>query len=65
MKRLGRWWRERNRTSWLYCYRCRHDLNGDNQSFIMEVGDRWNYKCANCGAFSTFRLDYPVPVRVA
>lgn len=65
MKRIKKWWRDRNRTSWLYCHQCRHDLNGDNQSFLMELDNRWHYKCAHCGAFSVFSLDYPVPVRVA
>lgn len=64
MDKIERWWRDRHRTSWLSCYVCRHDLNGDDDSFIDEVNNEWRYRCANCGVVSTFSLDGPIPMRV-
>lgn len=52
------------RTSWLYCPHCRHDLNGDNDSFIGEAAQHWFYLCAQCGVGSKFSLHFPVPVYV-
>lgn len=57
--------RAAQRSSWLHCHACQHDLNGDTESFIGEIGNEWHYRCSNCGATSVFSLDYPTPVRVA
>lgn len=48
---IFQWKKNRNRYSWLWCPVCRHDLNGDNDSFVKESKNRmfWYYKCANCG----------------
>ena len=56
--------RKARRSSWLYCYVCHHDLNGDDKSFLCEFNNMWHYRCANCGQQSAFSLDYPIPVLV-
>lgn len=58
------WKNNQDRTSWLWCPICNHDLNGDNESFKGESKDHmfWNYKCANCGCKSKFGLWFPMPV---
>ncbi len=51
------------RTSYVYCPRCRHDLNGDDESFVLEVDGIVTYRCANCTHNSQFDFcHYPVPV---
>jgi hypothetical protein len=58
-------WRANNkRYSWLYCPLCKHDLNGDNESFLKEDKDYWYYKCSNCGCKSKWLLDM-LPIVVA
>ena len=57
--------RKPTRTSWVWCPRCRHDMNGDNESFIQDVEGIVLYRCAGCGHESTFDFaHYPVPVCV-
>ncbi len=51
------------RTSWVYCPQCRHDLNGDDKSFVSDHDGRVTYRCASCGHVSLFDFArYPVPV---
>jgi len=66
MNRLRKWWRDRGGTSWIYCPKCHHDLNGDGYSFAQHgMGDHLAYyRCATCGLQSKFDLDAPVPLYV-
>lgn len=57
--------RNADRTLWLTCRTCDHDLNGDGDSFVEDTGDAWVYVCASCGARSVFSLAYPVPALVS
>jgi transposase-like protein len=50
------------RTSWAYCPKCRRDLNGDNDSFVDDMGSYVRYTCATCGFNSQWDFDTPVPV---
>lgn len=50
------------RTSWIYCPRCRRDLNGDNVSWVDNCGGMERYTCATCGFNSEFDLDAPAPI---
>lgn len=59
------WSKDRSRTSWLYCPVCKHDLNGDDKSFLRESDGHWYYKCANCGCKSKWSLLYLAPVCIA
>jgi hypothetical protein len=60
----------RARTCWVYCPKCRRDLNGDNLSFIYlaEAGtppDRYaGYRCATCATVSRWDFDAPVPLLI-
>lgn len=65
LKAYSEWRKDRNRTSWLYCPVCKHDLNGDDKSFLREKDNHWFYKCANCGCKSKWGLLYLMPVCVA
>lgn len=58
------WWKQRKRSSWLYCPVCHHDLNGDEKSFLEEKNDHWYYKCARCGCKSKWSLAFLLPVVV-
>lgn len=51
-----------NRSSWAYCPQCRRDLNGDNDSFIDDIGSYVRYTCASCGFNSQWDFDAPAPV---
>lgn len=50
------------RTCWVFCPQCRHDLNGDDKSFVIELGSMVTYRCASCGHISRFFFDAPVPI---
>lgn len=50
------------RTSWIYCPHCRRDLNGDNDSFVDDMGSQVRYTCATCKTNSEFDLDAPVAI---
>lgn len=50
------------RTSWIHCPQCRRDLNGDNESFVDDMGSEVRYTCATCNTNSLFELDAPVPI---
>lgn len=50
------------RTCWVYCPRCRRDLNGDNDSWVAYVNRMERYRCASCGFRSEFDFDPPAPV---
>lgn len=57
-------WRDRapRRTSWVWCPRCRRDLNGDDASFQRDDNGVVEYVCATCGHRSKWLFDAPVPV---
>lgn len=59
---LRRWWRDRGRTSWCYCPGCRHDLNGDDASFVQDLEGFVLYKCASCGSTSQWDFTAPAPL---
>lgn len=52
------------RSSWVYCWNCKRDLNGDNSSYVREVGpyDYVWYKCASCGHHSVFDFGAPAAI---
>lgn len=71
VKTVKKWQRNNKRYSWLYCPACKHDLNGDNESYqfqrLTNVNGQdecfWFYKCANCSCESQWLLDvFPMPV---
>jgi hypothetical protein len=59
------WLKDQKRTSWLYCPICKHDLNGDNNSFLHEKDNHWFYKCSNCGCKSKWSLSFLTPICIA
>lgn len=60
---LLRWFRRPSRSCWVWCPFCRHDLNGDEASFISETEEGVVlYRCAGCGRESRFDFNPPVPV---
>lgn len=50
------------RTCWVHCPHCHHDLNGDDASFVSDDEDGVRYICAHCGAESLWLFDAPVPL---
>lgn len=51
------------RTCWVWCPVCKHDLNGDDESFVSDDENGVHYRCASCGFRSLFDFDIaPVPV---
>lgn len=63
IKTFKYWRAENKRDNWIYCPLCKHDLNGDNKSFIKDDGKYWWYKCSKCGCKSKWyfhMMPYPV-----
>lgn len=52
------------RSSWVYCPNCRRDLNGDNESFVDDMGGLVRYTCTSCKANSEWLFDAPVPIHL-
>jgi len=51
-----------DRTSWIYCPVCRHDLNGDNESFVSMPDEVATFSCAACSHVSRWLMAAPVPL---
>ena len=50
------------RTCWVWCPNCRHDLNGDGESFVSDGADGVFYDCVKCGTRSRWDFDVPAPL---
>lgn len=61
--------RIQHRSCWVYCPRCRRDLNGDDSSFIdyathptfASFREFVHYRCASCGCETWWEFDTPAP----
>jgi DNA-directed RNA polymerase subunit RPC12/RpoP len=62
---IGLFRRQPKQTTWVHCPNCRFELVKGGE-FWGHTIDGWvEYKCANCGRFSDWDFDAPVPLLVS
>jgi len=49
-------------TTFVYCPTCRNELTGERSSYVYDENYHVLYKCFDCGTFSLWDFDAPVPL---